>query len=80
MSACFMTSLLELSAITSCGNVDQRQLLQEALLLCTHTTATPVTTTKIDATTGTVKRRFIQNSSTMHTNGMISNLAICKAR
>jgi hypothetical protein len=50
------------------------------LQLRTHTIATPMMTTVIDATTGAEKRLRMYSSSTMHTNGMISSLAICKAR
>lgn len=36
-------------------------------------------TSRIDATTGAVKRRPNQNNSTKHTKGMINSFAICKA-
>jgi hypothetical protein len=54
-------------------------LAQLHLQLSTHTIATPMMTTAMDATTGAEKRLRMYSSSTMHTNGMISSLAICKA-
>lgn len=53
--------------------------LEVVLCFCpaTHTMATPMMTTAMDATTGAEKRLRMYSSSTTHTNGMISSLATC---
>eukprot|EP00882_Tetradesmus_deserticola_P013332 GHRQ01014149.1.p3 GENE.GHRQ01014149.1~~GHRQ01014149.1.p3 ORF type:complete len:112 (+),score=42.06 GHRQ01014149.1:110-445(+) len=45
--------------------------------LRTHTMATPMMTTAMEPSTGAEKRLRMYSSSTTHTNGMISSLAIC---